>query len=167
MKITLSELRKLIKNVIKEQEYEGNTSKFSPEEKAETYLTKNHEALTGILFDIQDLLKDYMGSDELDNYSKNDLEKMFEKLNSLLRSLIADSERLAGDSMMMPESFKYKRKLIIESVVSSIMDELREKKMRLVKHYYNKNWSEYNNALHGLGNWMTFASTKLIGDKRR
>lgn len=102
-----------------------------------------------------------MDSDELDMGSKMELKGMFKKLNSLLRSLIADSERLAGDSMMMQESFKYKRKLIIESVVSDIMNELREKKMRIVKHYYNKNWSEYNNALHGLGNWMTYASTKL------
>lgn len=116
-----------------------------------------------------------MGSDELDMDSKEDLSSIFKEdlssifkeLNSLLRTLTNQSEILAGDSMMMQETFKYKRKLIIESVVSSIMDELREKKMRLVKYYYNKNWSEYNNALHGLGNWMTYASTKLIGDKRR
>lgn len=157
MKITISELRRLIKTVIKEQY----------EEKVDNPLQAEHERLTGILSDIHDLLKDYMGSDELDMDSKMDLSSIFKELNSLLRTLTNQSEILAGDSMMMQETFKYKRKLIIESVVSSIMDELREKKMRLVKHYYNKNWSEYNNALHGLGNWMTYASTKLIGDERR
>jgi hypothetical protein len=165
MKITISELRKIIKSVIKESEYEGNTSEFSPEEKSETYLTQDHENLTGILFDIHDLLKDNMGSDELDIDSKMELKMMFKELNSLLRSLIANSERLSGNNSMIQESLKFKKKLIKEGVVSDIMSELSNKKMELVKNYYKKDWSGYNNALHGLGNWMTYASTKLVHNK--
>jgi hypothetical protein len=155
MKITLNELRRLIKTVIKEQD----------EKKVANPLEKEHEQLTGILFDIHDLLKDYMGSDELDMDSKNDLHGMFKDLNTLLRTLINESKILAGNDLMMQESFKYKKKLIIESLVSDIITELNSRKMELIKSYYYQNWSEYNNALHGIGNWMTYASTKLIPKK--
>lgn len=161
MKITISELRNIIKNVIKESEYEGNVSKFSPKEKAEIYLSQNHEKLTGVLFDIQDLLKDNMGSDELDKDSKMELKIMFKELNSLLRSLIANSEILSGNNSMIQESLKFKKKLIVESVVSDIMYRLSNKKMELLENYLKKDWSGYNNALHGLSNWMTYAATKL------
>jgi hypothetical protein len=155
MKITLNELRRLIKTVIKEQD----------EKKVANPLEKEHEQLTGILFDIHDLLKDYMNSDELDMDSKNDLHGMFKDLNTLLRTLINESKILAGNDLMMQESFKYKKKLIIESLVSDIITELNSRKMELIKSYYYQNWSEYNNALHGIGNWMTYASTKLIPKK--
>jgi hypothetical protein len=161
MKITINELRRLIKTVIKEQH----------EEKVANPLEKEHEQLTGILFDIHDLLKDYMRSDELDIDSKKDLREMFKNLNTLLRTLInqseilANSKKLAGSDLMMQESFKYKKKLIIESLVSDIITELNSKKMELIKSYYYQNWSEYNNALHGIGNWMTYASTKLVHNK--
>jgi len=155
MKITLNELRRLIKTVIKEQD----------EKKVANPLEKEHEELTGILFDIHDLLKDYMGSDELDMDSKKDLHGMFKALNILLRKLINESKILAGNDLMMQESFKYKKKLIIESLVSDIITELNSRKMELIKSYYYQNWSEYNNALHGIGNWMTYASTKLIPNK--
>jgi hypothetical protein len=161
MKITINELRRLIKTVIKEQH----------EKKVANPLEKEHEELTGILFDIHDLLKDYMRSDELDIDSKKDLREMFKNLNTLLRTLInqseilANSKKLAGSDLMMQESFKYKKKLIIESLVSDIITELNSKKMELIKSYYYQNWSEYNNALHGIGNWMTYASTKLVHNK--
>jgi hypothetical protein len=164
MKITINELRRLIKTVIKEQH----------EEKVANPLEKEHEELTGILFRIHDLLKKYMRSNELDMDSQKNLYIMFNDrkgLNTLLRTLInqseilANSENPAGSDLMMQESFKYKKKLIIESVVSDIITELNSKKMELIKSYYHQNWSEYNNALHGIGNWMTYASTKLVHNK--